>query len=198
MAPGAVGASGATPSQKTMTSRLLASMLAALALPALAACGQARQDHSGARAGAATVPGATPVAADARRYLDRHALALGLGNGFRAGLDRLAVLQQPPEGATDLGQDLPAGLLRDVRCAPAGPAPAAGSTGTAAAWTWRCRVRWETVAGVPKTTSYAARSLPSGCFGAAASPRLRDVLDPTIKTYTQHPLDTIVSLRRGC
>lgn len=152
---------------------------------ALAACGGADDARR-----PATARTAAPRAA---RYLDRHALALALGNGFRAQLDQLAVMQQPREGATDLGQDLPAGLVRDVSCTPDGTRPAG-----AAPWSWRCRVRWETVAGALKTTNYVVQSLPTGCFAAGARPRLADVKDPTIASYSEHPLNTVTSQRRGC
>jgi hypothetical protein len=171
--------------------RLLATVLAAVALPGLVACG----DTGHIPAGRGGVGAATPVnAAATPRYLARHALALQLGNGFRAGLDRLAVMDQPREGATDLGQELPSGLLRDVSCASAGARPAA----TAASWPWRCRVRWETLRGTPKTTNYAVRLLPTGCFAAGATPRLQPHLDPTIKTYAEHPLNAVASFRKGC
>ncbi|HMJ34207.1 MAG TPA: hypothetical protein VK501_09835 [Baekduia sp.] len=166
-----------------MTHRLLTTALAALCLPALAACGDA-QDGRGDTAAAAAAP-ATPVSAPAPVRLDGHELALQLGNGFRAALDRLAVLQQPREGATDLGQDLPTGLLRDVRC-------------SAASGGYRCRVRWETLRGTPQRTDYAVRVLKGGCFAAGATPRMRPQYDPTIATYTEHPLNAVASLRKGC
>ncbi|HWH93981.1 MAG TPA: hypothetical protein VNT03_08975, partial [Baekduia sp.] len=160
----------------------------------LAACG----DDGGGAASAAD-RASTPAALTAARgshYLGRHALALAVGNGFRARLDQLAVMQQPPEGATDLGQDLPTGLVRDVRCAPAGGATAPPTGGHPQMW--RCRVRWETVAGALKTTNYSVRSLATGCFAAGATPRLPEVKDPTIASYSEHPLNTVISLRKGC
>jgi hypothetical protein len=164
-----------------MTHRLLALASGALAATALGACGSAARD---------AVP---PAAHRPARHLDRHALALALGNGFRTRLDQLAVMQQPPDGASDLGQSLPAGLLRDVRCAAAGARPAG-----AAPWPWRCRVRWETVAGATKTTNYTVRGFATGCFAAGAVPRLPDVKDPTIASYSEHPLNAIASRRKGC
>jgi hypothetical protein len=168
---------------------LILLVVAATVAGALAGCG-----GGDGRSGATTTP-ATAAGAPARaiRFLDRHALALQLGNGFRSGLDRLAVMDQPREGATDLGQDLPAGLLRDVRCTPATARPAG-----ARPWPWRCRVRWETVAGGPRTTRYAVRLLPTGCFAAGARPALPQRHDPTINTFAEHPLNTIISIRRGC
>lgn len=156
-----------------------------LAAASLAACGGGSA-HGGAGAG-------TPRSAGPARYLDRHALALALGNGFRAGLDQLAVMEQPPEGATDLGQDLPAGLLRDVRCAPATPRPAG-----ARPWPWSCRVRWETLGGASKITNYTVRAFATGCFAAGATPRLADIRDPTIATFSEHPLNAVASVRKGC
>jgi hypothetical protein len=164
---------------------MMAPALCALAV-GLAACG-GDDDRTPAS------PSAHAMAAGTPRYLDRHALALALGNGVRARLDQLAVMQQPPEVATDLGQDLPAGLVRDVSCAPDGARPA-----DAKPWVWRCRVRWETVAGTAKTTNYAVRSLPTGCFAAGAQPRLPDVKDPTIASYSEHPLNAVASQRKGC
>jgi hypothetical protein len=59
-------------------------------------------------------------------------------------------------------------------------------------------VRWETPAGRPRATRYAVTVLPTGCFGAAAQPKLADHFDPTINTYAEHPLNTIISVRKGC
>jgi hypothetical protein len=160
------------------------SLLCALAAP-LTACGAKDDDNA-----AAPSPARPAVAAPSR--LDRHALALALGNGVRARLDQLAVMQQPPDGASDLGQDLPAGLLRDVACA-----PSAVSTG-ADVRTWRCRVRWETIAGAGKTTNYSVRSFATGCFAAQAMPQLPQVKDPTIASFSEHPLNAVVSTRKGC
>jgi hypothetical protein len=181
---------------KDMTHRLLLTALAALALPALAACGSA--SHAATTTAPAATPAAAPVRAAAPRYLDRHALALQLGNGFRAALDRLAVMEQPPEGATDLGQALPAGLLRDVACGPAAARPDVPARAAGRPWPWRCRVRWETLRGTTKSTTYAVRLLPTGCFAAGARPQLPPHIDPTIKTYSEHPLNTIASLGKGC
>jgi hypothetical protein len=179
-----------------MDHRLPALSMGAFAVCASAAALSGCGDGGGARAGATTAPATARSVAARPAYLDRHALALAVGNGFRARLDQLAVVQQPPEGATDLGQDLPAGLVRDVRCdAAAGTAapPAGGRP-----WTWSCRVRWETVAGAPKTTNYTVRSLATGCFAAGATPRLPDVRDPTIASYSEHPLNVVASQRKGC
>ncbi|MCW3003276.1 MAG: hypothetical protein JWQ20_2574 [Conexibacter sp.] len=166
-----------------MINRLLAITLAATGLAALAGCGD----------GQVVANSATRATAPAPIHLGRHELALGLGNGFRAALDRLAVLQQPRDGAADLGQDLPAGLLRDVRCATSAARPAGAQP-----WPWRCDVRWETTRGTPKSTAYAVRLLATGCFAAGATPRLHTRFDPTINTYAEHPLNTITSVRKGC
>ena len=141
------------------------------------------------------MPGTHAAAAHAGppRYLDRHRLALALGNGVRTRLDQLAVMQQPPDGASDLGQQLPAGLLRDVLCAPAAARPSGDRP-----WAWRCRVRWETVAGSPKTTNYDVKSFSTGCFAAGAVPRLAPVKDPTIASFSEHPLNAVASTRKGC
>jgi hypothetical protein len=59
-------------------------------------------------------------------------------------------------------------------------------------------VRWETLRGTTKSTTYAVRLLPTGCFAAGARPQLPPHIDPTIKTYSEHPLNTIASLGKGC
>lgn len=165
---------------------LMAGVLAATC--ALGACGD-DDDPAGPAAKAGTAAAAPARSA----YLDRHDLALGVGNGVRARLDQLAVMQQPPDAASDLGQSLPAGLVRDVSCAPAGDRPAGGRP-----WAWRCRVRWETVAGATRATNYSVRSFATGCFAAGATPRLSPVKDPTIASFSEHPLNTVTSLRKGC
>jgi hypothetical protein len=116
-----------------------------------------------------------------------------LGNGFRAGLDRLAVMSQPPDDASDLGQSLPTGLLDRVSCAAAAPRPAGR-----APWPWRCTVRWETARGRARRTGYAVRVTAAGCYSAGADPALPPHRDPTIQTYSEHPLNTLVSVRAGC
>ncbi len=152
---------------------------AVLAAVALAGCG-------GRNASAPPVRHARPA-----RYLSSLELRQDLGNGFRAGLERLAVLSQPPDDASDLGQPLPAGLLDRVTCAAAG-------TRTARFWPWHCTVRWLTAGGRAQRTDYAVRLLPTGCFAAGADPALPPHRDPTIQTYTEHPLNTLVSVTAGC
>jgi hypothetical protein len=108
-----------------------------------------------------------------------------LGNGFRRSLYRLAVMSQHSDDATDLGQDLPTGLLDRVRC---------GGTGSR----WTCTVRWKTTGGRPRTTRYAVRQLGGGCFSAGAEPPLPERYDSTIRSYAENPLNVVVSTRRGC
>jgi len=166
--------------------RALAAAAALLALPAsLSACGG---DGASSDATAATPP---PRAA---HYLAPADLRRELANGFAAGLDRLAVMSQPADDAADLGQDVPTGTVGEVRCADAAPKPAT----TAEAWRWACSVGWQTVAGAPRTTRYDVRLFPTGCFAAGATPRYPAHIDTTIKTRSEHPLNAIVSLRRGC
>lgn len=133
-----------------------------------------------------------PSVAPARpaHYLSSLELRRDLGNAFRAGLERLAVMSQPPDDASDLGQPLPTGLLDRVTCA-------AGAR-VATYWSWRCTVRWETAGGSARRTGYAVRLLPTGCFAAGADPALAPHRDPTIQTYTEHPLNTFASVKRGC
>jgi hypothetical protein len=126
-------------------------------------------------------------------YLDRAGLTRGLSHGFRDGLDRLAVMSQPPDDGSDLSQSLPTGLLDRVSCAPEGARPAAR-----APWRWRCTVRWETAAGQARRTSYAVRVSPTGCYSAGADPALPPHRDPTIQTYSEHPLNTLVGVGPGC
>jgi hypothetical protein len=140
----------------------------ALVILAVAGCG-----------GRPAAPAAVPAPAPAK-HLDRVELARLLGNGFRDGLDRLAVMDQPPDDASDLGQSLPTGLLDRVTCA---GAPA-----------WHCTVRWQTAGGTPRTTRYAVRVSRTGCFSAGADPALPPHRDPTIQTYSEHPLNTLVGV----
>jgi hypothetical protein len=129
----------------------------------------------------------------APRYLGADDLRRDLANGFRAGLYKLAVMSQPPDAAADLGQSLPTGLVDTVACRP-GAARPAGAT----AWPWRCSVRWETAAGRPRSTRYTVRLLPTGCFAAGADPRMPAHRDTTIASFSEHPLNAITSVRRGC
>jgi hypothetical protein len=146
----------------------------------LAGCGGA---HHGAAA-------PRPVA---RGYLGAADLQRDLGNGFRAGLDRLAVMEQPRDDASDLGQERPTGLLDRVTCE-----PAAGKPAKPEAWPWRCTVRWQTSAGRAKTTRYAVRLFPTRCFAAGATPALPPRRDPAIASYSEHPLNTVISVKKGC
>jgi hypothetical protein len=108
-----------------------------------------------------------------------------LGNGFRRSLYRLAVMSQHSDDATDLGQDLPTGLVDRARC---------GGNGSR----WTCTVRWETAGGKPRTTRYAVRRLGGGCFSAGAEPPLPQHYDSTIRSFAENPLNVVVSTRRGC
>jgi hypothetical protein len=116
-----------------------------------------------------------------------------LGTAFRTGLYRLAVMSQQTEDAMDLGQRLPAGLVREVRCASTAARP--GGDGV---WTWGCDVRWKSVAGRAQRTRYDVRLTRGGCFAAGAAPRRQPHYDSTIRTYAEDPLNALVSARRGC
>jgi hypothetical protein len=144
---------------------------------ALAACGGGTGARDEARPAAA--PRAVAVTAPE--------LATQLGNGFRRGLYRLAVMSQPGDDATDLGQQLLTGSVHDVRCTPDGETSR-----------WACAVRWKTVDGHRATTHYRIAVDGRGCFYAAARPALPERYDATIATYSEHPLNTVQSLRRGC
>jgi hypothetical protein len=145
----------------------------------LAACG------GGTAARGPTQASAPPPAAE---RLTATELATQLGNDFRRGLYRLAVMSQPGDEAADLGQQLPTGTLRDVGCRPA-------ATNTSA---WSCAVRWETVSGHRTATRYRISVTRRGCFYGAAQPPLPQRYDATIRSYSEHPLNTLQSLRRGC
>jgi hypothetical protein len=138
-------------------------------------------------AGADTAPPATG------RFLSRAELDTQLGNGFRQGLYRLAVMSQPGDDASDLGQQLPTGTMREVSCDADGPRPASG-----ASWKWTCGVRWENVDGKRESTRYAVDMNARGCFFASAQPQLPSHYDSTIRSYSEHPLNSLQSLRRGC
>jgi hypothetical protein len=121
-------------------------------------------------------------------FLSTAELDTQLGNGFRQGLYRLAVMSQPGDDAADLGQQLPTGTVRDVSCRRSG----SGSR------KWACAVRWETVAGKRESTRYAVDMNAHGCFYASATPALPSHYDSTIRSYSEHPLNSLQSLRRGC
>jgi hypothetical protein len=139
----------------------------------------------------ATAVGGEPAAA--AHYASGLDLRRQLANAFDAGLYRLAVMSQPPDSATDLGQSLPTGLVRTVSCGRAG-APRKSEQVEVAP----CTVEWKTVTGEPRTTQYVVHLFPNGCFAAGASPRLPQHRDNTIKTFAEHPLNALVSVARQC
>jgi hypothetical protein len=116
-----------------------------------------------------------------------------MGTAFRTGLYRLAVMSQHTEDAMDLGQRLPTGLVREVRCASTAARP--GGDGV---WTWACDVRWKNVEGHAQHTRYDVRLTRGDCFAAGAAPRRQPHYDSTIRTYSEDPLNALVSVRRGC
>lgn len=103
-------------------------------------------------------------------------------------------MSQPADGATDLGQSLPTGVVDRVACAP----PAAARTPTGGIEVARCAVRWRTQAGHPRSTDYRVRLYPDGCFDASARPSLPPHIDPTIEGYSEHPLNVLVGAEKGC
>ena len=121
-------------------------------------------------------------------------LRVDLGNAFSAGLYRLAVMSQPSDGATDLGQPLPTGLLGGVACA----AAAGGEREAGKTEITHCSVRWRTQGGDPRRTSYRVRMYADGCFDASARPSLPPHIDPTIEGYSEHPLNVLVGAEKGC
>ncbi|HVX32897.1 MAG TPA: hypothetical protein VHA80_07125 [Solirubrobacterales bacterium] len=126
-------------------------------------------------------------------------LRVDLGNAFAAGLYRLAVMSQPADGATDLGQSLPTGLVDGINCAPPPATPSAThSDGGAGIKLTRCSVRWRTQGGDPRRTNYRIRMYRDGCFDASAVPSLPPHIDPTIEGYSEHPLNVLVGAEEGC
>jgi hypothetical protein len=101
-------------------------------------------------------------------------------------------MSQKSEDAKDLGQRLPTGLLSNVRCIAAARRPAGG------AWPWACDVRWKSVEGRAERTRYTVRLTQGECFAAGAAPPRRPHYDSTIRTYSEDPLNALVSVRRGC
>jgi len=162
---------------------------AALVLTAVAACCAGCGGGSGDGPAQAKSDASTPSGG----YLEGPELQRQLGNAFRKGLYRISVMTQRSEDAKDLGQPLPTGVLQSVRCTPGGAQPGGGAT-----WPWRCRVAWRTVAGTPQTTRYDVRLRRGECFAAGATPQRDPRYDATIRSYSQDPLNALVSLRRGC
>ncbi len=107
-----------------------------------------------------------------------------LGNAFRRGLYRLAVMTQPGEDPTDLGQPLPTGLLDTVACAGAPPR--------------RCTVRWQAVDGRARRTGYRIRLTKKGCLYANAEPALPQIQDVLTKAPAEDPRNFLVAAVRGC
>jgi hypothetical protein len=161
--------------------RRLALTALLLAVPCIAGCGG--QGHA--------------VAKDPPRpaggYLAGSDLERQLGNAFRKGLYRLAVMSQRSEDAMDLGQPLPTGLLRSVRCDSTTPRPSGDG-----AWTWGCMVSWRSVEGRGQRTRYAVLLQRGECFGAGATPHRAVRYDATIRTYSEDPLNALGSARPGC
>jgi hypothetical protein len=150
-------------------------------VPCIAGCGG--QGHAAAKD--------TPRPAGG--YLAPSDLERQLGNAFRKGLYRLAVMSQRSEDAMDLGQPLPTGLLRGVRCDATTPRPSGGGP-----WTWSCSVSWRSVEGRAESTRYTVRLAPGECFGAGATPHRAALYDATIRTYSEDPLNALGSVRPGC
>jgi hypothetical protein len=126
-------------------------------------------------------------------YLAADDLERQLGNAFRHGLYRLAVMSQKSDDAMDLGQRLPTGLVRGVICG-----SAAGRPGDGGVWSWSCDVRWKSVEGQAQDTRYDVRLTRGACFAAGAAPRREPRYDATIRTYAEDPLNALASARRGC
>jgi hypothetical protein len=153
-----------------------------LAAPALAGCGGGA--HAVSAANAEQAHGAYLAGVDLERQL---------GNAFRQGLYRMAVMTQRSDEAKDLGQPLPTGLLDRVRCASSAPRPSGGGP-----WAWTCDVGWKTVKGKHQSTRYSVRLWRGECFAAGATPQRRPRYDATIRTYSEDPLNVLTGVRREC
>jgi len=162
--------------------RRLTAIALLLAAPVVSGCGGG--DHASSEKGATRPTGG---------YLGASGLERQLGNAFRKGLYRLAVMQQRSEDAMDLGQPLPTGLVDRVSCDSAGPRPSGGK-----AWAWSCSIRWRTVQHRAQQTRYTVRLDPGECFTAGASPPRKPQYDVTIRTYSEDPLNVLGSVRPGC
>jgi hypothetical protein len=161
--------------------RRLAATALLLAAPVVSGCGGG--DHASSEKGKRPAGG----------YLGAADLERQLGNSFRKGLYRLAVMQQRSEDAMDLGQPLPTGLVNRVSCASDGPRPGGGKP-----WAWSCSIRWRSVQHRAQQTRYTVRLDPGECFTAGASPPRRPQYDVTIRTYSEDPLNALGSVRGGC
>jgi hypothetical protein len=115
-----------------------------------------------------------------------------LGNTFRKGLYRLAVMGQPTDDAADLGQQLPTGVLDGMSCATSMTKPSGDP------WKWSCTARWQTPEGRAEKTRYAAEVTGGGCIYAQSDPPLPQVNDVTIKAPAEHPLSSLVVPIKGC
>jgi len=101
-------------------------------------------------------------------------------------------MSQPSDSASDLGQELPTGLLSHISCGEEGP-PTADETATT-----HCQVSWQTVDGEQRETRYLVRLFPTGCFAAGARPPFPKHRDATIASYSEHPLNALVSVEENC
>jgi hypothetical protein len=126
-------------------------------------------------------------------YLAASDLERQVGNAFRKGLYRLAVMSQRSDEAKDLGQPLPTGLLDRVSCASGAPRPGGGRV-----WVWSCGVTWKSVERHREQTKYTVRLSPGLCFAAGATPARVKRYDATIRTYSEDPLNVLGSVRAGC
>ena len=163
--------------------RTLVNTTLLIAAVALAACGG--DDGSGSPVVPATRAGASPAPATATDAIAPAELEREIGNSFDGGLYRLAVMRQPREDASDLGQDLPTGAVDDVAC-------------TTSSAQGRCAVVWQSVAGGRHHTRYDVKLLAHRCFAAGARPPMARVHDSTIDTFSEHPLNALVPTRKGC
>lgn len=160
--------------------RLVAGPVPFLVAAVLAGCG-AQAGRPVAR------PHARQATATAPAPLGRRDLERGLWSAARSHLRELVVAAGGSGETGDIGQPLPTGLIDTARCrpSPAGPAP------------WRCRLRWIDEGGRRALASYDVRTGP-GCFAAEARPALLPVHDVTIKTDTEHPLQSLASGSTRC
>jgi hypothetical protein len=166
--------------------------LIAFASAALVAAGCGGETATTPSVGSVTSPATRVASTGPAGYLPAGDVDRVVGNSFRAGLQRLGVMQQPRDLAVDRGQPVPTGQLRDVACSPAGSKPAAGT------WHWSCDVRWVTTWGRAQDTRYDVGLDEHGCLGAAATPARPQVRDNTQAAFSEDPLNALFAVREGC
>jgi hypothetical protein len=106
----------------------------------------------------------------------------------------LALISQPADGAGDLGQSLPTGLLTGIACDASTDGGGAAEEGRSA----RCAIHWRSVGGEPRLTRYAVHLFAGGCVSAGADPALPALRDRTIAGVSENPLNVLLGASQAC